>query len=295
MTGKLGNTAKLESNALSENHDPGGWATARCSWGVLSGIVLGGGESPLHGEGPDGSTSPAKETRAGQVGLEAHEPTSLRGIAERAKASKDHRFQNLYQCLNADLLRACWQDLNQDAASGVDGVTAAHYQENLEVNIQDLVRRLKPGGYRAQLVRRCYIPKDNGKERPLGIPALDDKLVQLACAKVLNAIYEQDFLDFSNGYRPNRSAKETVADLIFNLRYGCYGYIVEADINSFFDKIDHDWLLEMLASRIDDQAFLHLIRKWLKAGILDTDGNILEPETGTPQGGVSTPPTILRN
>ena len=112
----------------------------------------------------------------------------------------------------------------------MDGVTAAQYQENLEENIQDLVRRLKTKCYRAKRVRRCYIPKDNGKERPLGIPALEDKLVQLACAKVLNAIYEEDFLDFSHGYRPNRSAKETVADLIFNLQYGCYGYIVEADI-----------------------------------------------------------------
>jgi len=175
----------------------------------------------------------------------------------------------------------------------VDGVTAAHYQEDLEENIQDLVRRLKTKCYRAKLVRRCYIPKDNGKERPLGIPALEDKLVQLACAKLLNAIYEQDFLDFSHGYRPNRSAKETVSDLIFNLQYGCYGYIVEADIKSYFDVIDHDGLLEMLAQRIDDRAFLNLIRKWLKAGILDTDGRILDPETGTPQGGVISP--ILAN
>jgi RNA-directed DNA polymerase len=119
------------------------------------------------------------------------------------------------------------------------------------------------------------------------------KLVQLACAKLLNVIYEQDFLDFSHGYRPSRSAKETVADLIFNLQYGCYGYIVEADIKSYFDTIDHDGLLGMLAQRIDDQAFLNLIRKWLKAGILDTDGKILDPETGTPQGGVISP--ILAN
>lgn len=127
----------------------------------------------------------------------------------------------------------------------------------------------------------------------MGIPALEDKLVQLACAKVLNAIYEQDFLEFSTGYRPNRSAKETVADLTFNLQYGCYGYSVEADIKSFFDKINHDWLLEMLAYRIDDKAFLNVIRTWLKAGILDTDGTILDPETGTPQGGVISP--ILAN
>ena len=109
----------------------------------------------------------------------------------------------------------------------MDGVTAAQYQENLEENIQELVWRLKTKCYRAKLVRRCYVSKDNGKERPLGIPALEDKLVQLAGAK---AIYEEDFVDFSHGYRPNRSAKETVADLIFNLQYGCYGYIVEADI-----------------------------------------------------------------
>jgi len=251
------------------------------------------GEIRLHGEGPDGSTQPAKEPRAGHVGLGKHEPTSLRGIAKRARESKDHRFQNLYQCLNDDFLRACWLDLNKDAASGVDGVTAAQYRENLEENVQDLVRRLKNKCYRARPVRRCYIPKDNGKERPLGIPALEDKLVQLACAKLLTAIYEQDFLDFSNGYRPNRSAKETVADLTFNLQYGCYGYMVEADIKSFFENLDHDQLLKMLAQRIDDQAFLSLIRKWLKAGILDTDGAILDPETGTPQGGVISP--ILAN
>jgi RNA-directed DNA polymerase len=123
------------------------------------------------------------------------------------------------------------------------------------------------------------------ERKAAGHPALEDKLVQLACAKVLNAIYEEDLLDFSHGYRPNRSAKETVADLIFNLQYGCYRYSVEADIKNFFDTIDHDWL-EMLAQRIDDRAFLHLIRKWLKAEILDTDGKILDPETGMPQGGV---------
>ena len=123
-------------------------------------IVLGGGESPPQGEGPDGSTQPAKETRAGPVGLDKHGPTSLRGIAKRAKESKDHRFQNLYQCLNAEFLLECWQDLNQDAASGVDGVTAAEYQENLEENIQDLARRLKTKCYRAKLVRRCDIPKE---------------------------------------------------------------------------------------------------------------------------------------
>jgi group II intron reverse transcriptase/maturase len=291
--GKPGTIATLESTVASENHAPGRPEMAAYPWGVLSGIVLGGGESPLHGEGPDGSTQPAKETRAGQVGSEHHGPTSLRGIGNRAKQSKDHRFQNLSRCLNAGFLRECWHDLNKAAASGVDGITAAQYQENLESNIQDLAKKLENGSYRAKLIRRCYIPKEKGKERPLGIPALEDKLVQLACAKLLNAIFEEDFMEFSYGYRPGRGAKDAVADLTFNLQYGSYGYVVEADIQGFFDHIDHGWLLKMLEQRIDDRAFLNLIRKWLKAGILDTDGKVIHPEEGTPQGGIISP--VLAN
>ena len=125
--------------------------------------------------------------------------------------------------------------MNKDAASGVDGITAEVYQANLEANIADLAERVKAKRYRAKLVRRVYIPKENGKERPLGIPALEDKLVQLACAKVLNAIYEQDFLACSHGYRPGRSAKETIGDLTFELQFGKYGFLVEADIKGFLD------------------------------------------------------------
>ncbi len=237
--------------------------------------------------------SPQRKYRPNNVGSESPVQTSLRGIAKRAKACKHHRFQDLYRLVNAELLLLSWGDLNKNAASGVDKVTAADYQQNLESNIDALVERLKTKRYRAKLVRRCYIPKENGKQRPLGIPALEDKLVQLACAKVLTAIYEQEFVDFSYAYRPGRSAKEAVEDLTFNLQYGQFGYIVEADIKGFFDNIDHDWLLRMLALKIDDRAFLQLIRKWLKAGILDTDGKVIDPDTGTPQGGIVSP--ILAN
>ncbi len=227
------------------------------------------------------------------VGPGQHEPTFLRAIATKAQACKQHRFQDLYRCLDAEFLLHCWGDLNQDAASGVDGVTAAEYAKDLQANIQALAERLKTKRYRAQRVRRVYIPKENGTERPLGIPALEDKLVQLACAKLLVAIYEQDFLGCSYGYRPERGALDAVRELTFDLQYGVYGYVVEADVKGFFDNLDHDWLLEMLRLRIDDRAFLGLIRQWLKAGVLETDGAVTHPETGTPQGGIVSP--VLAN
>ncbi len=237
--------------------------------------------------------SPQRKLMPDTVGSERCEPTSLRGIAKRARACKHHRFRDLYRHLNAGFLLDCWGDLNKSAASGVDEVTAQAYQEDLEANIEALAERLETKRYRTKLVRRCYIPKENGKQRPLGIPALEDKLVQLACARLLTAIYEQDFLDSSYGYRPNRSAKEAVCDLTFNLQYGKYGYLVEADIKGFFEHMDHDWLLEMLRQRIDDRAFVNLIRKWLKAGILETDGQVIHPGAGTPQGGIVSP--VLAN
>jgi group II intron reverse transcriptase/maturase len=195
--------------------------------------------------------------------------------------------------LNEENLYDCWRYIKKNAASGVDQVSAREYEENLEENIRQLVERLKRGSYRAKLVRRQYIPKGEGKFRPLGIPATEDKLLQLAVKRILEAIYEQDFMRCSYGYRPGVGALNAVDKLTVKLQFGQYNFVVEADIKGYFDNIDHDWLVRMLEKRIDDRALMRLIKKWLKAGILDTDGQVIHPVTGTPQGGIVSP--ILAN
>jgi group II intron reverse transcriptase/maturase len=172
-------------------------------------------------------------------------------------------------------------------------VSADDYEQNLDENIHQLVEDLKRKRYRAKLVLRRYIPKGNGKFRPLGLVATQDKLLQMAVKRILQAIYEQDFLECSYGYRPNVSALDAVDKLTVKLQFGKYNYLAEADIKGFFDNLDHELLLNMLRERIDDKALLWLIKKWLEAGVLDTDGKVLHPETGSPQGGIISP--ILAN
>jgi RNA-directed DNA polymerase len=215
--------------------------------------------------------------------------TSLLGIAKKAKADKQYRFRNLYRELNEALLLDSWRLIRKEAAYGVDRVSANEYEANLEENIHQLVERLKRKSYRARLVRRQYIPKGDGGQRPLGIPATEDKLLQLAVKRLLEPIYEQDFLPCSYGYRPRVGALEAVDQLTVQLQFGGYHHVVEADIKGFFDNLSHEWLMRMLAERIDDQAILRLIKKWLKAGVLDTNGKVLRPEGGTPQGGIISP------
>jgi RNA-directed DNA polymerase len=219
--------------------------------------------------------------------------TSLQGIAQKAKTEKKYRFRNLYGALNEAYLHECWKDIKKDSAYGVDRISAEEYERNLSENIRGLVERLKEKRYHAKLVRRKYIPKGDGKERPLGIPAVEDKLLQVGVAEILKAIYEQDFLECSYGYRPKVGVYEASEQMMKEIQFGAYGWIVEADIKGYFDNIDHEWLIRMLEERIDDKAFTRLIRKWLRAGVLETDGKVIHPMTGTPQGGVVSP--ILAN
>jgi RNA-directed DNA polymerase len=224
--------------------------------------------------------------------IREHVQTSLQGIAKRAKESKKYRFCELYQMINRISLMDAWLDINRGAASGVDKVTAGEYEENLKENIIELEKRLKEKRYKAKLVRRVYIPKSKTKLRPLGIPALEDKLVQLAAAKILGAIYEQDFLSCSWGYRPEIGALDAVKDITKSLMTGKFSYIVDADITGFYDNINHEWMVKMLELRINDNAFIRLIKKWMKAGILD-DNKVMHPVKGTPQGGIVSP--VLSN
>ena len=166
-------------------------------------------------------------------------------------------------------LKRCFGQLKKKAAPGVDRVTWGEYNRELDRNIEGLVGRLKADRYRARLVRRKYIPKPNGKRRPLGILVIEEKVVQRASAGILNAIYEEDFLDCSYAYRAKRGVKDAVREVTRGLQFGKYRWVVEADIKGFYDNIDHEKLKVMLKQRINDGRLLRLIGKWLKAGILE--------------------------
>lgn len=238
------------------------------------------------GKGLTGIRKSVKGTLSGEEGLEQTMQTSLLAIAKKAQNLKGYRFLNLYRLIDENLLLDCWRDIRENAAYGVDRVSAQEYAENLDGNIRNLVERLKRKSYRARLVRRHYIPKPDGRMRPLGIPVVEDKLLQLAVTRILEAIYEHDFLRCSYGYRPNKGAHDAVDKLTVKLQFGQYNFVVEADIKGFFDNIDHDRLIELLSLRIADRTLLWLIKKWLKAGVLDTDGKVIHPATGSPQGGI---------
>lgn len=184
----------------------------------------------------------------------------MRGIAIKAKHNKNHRFGNLYGLIKKDGLYLAWKQINKKSATGIDKETVEEFKRNLNENLDAMADALKSKKYMARLVKRVYIPKGNGKTRSLGLPALRDKIIQKAIANILETIYEQDFLSCSYGYRPKIGVPKADKDLNKELM-GKYSYIVEADIGSFFDNIDHQWLMKMLEQRIEDKAFLRLIKK----------------------------------
>jgi RNA-directed DNA polymerase len=215
--------------------------------------------------------------------------TKLLRIAQRARGDPRARFTSLFHLLNEELLRDCFRELRANAAPGVDEVTKAAYADDLDARLADLVGRLHRMAYRPQPVRRVYIPKPGtGKLRPIGVPALEDKLVQAGLVRILEALYEQDFVADSYGFRPGRSCHEALRALGHTIDVGQVGYVVEADIKGFFDAIDRGWLAQFLAHRIADKRVLRMIERFLKAGVLE-DGAVQVSETGTVQGGVISP------
>ena len=220
--------------------------------------------------------------------------STLSALNRKAVEDRKHRFRNLYGLLDLQMLYTSFHSLNRNAAPGVDGVMWEDYGKNLDENLRALLDRLKGKRYRAQPVRRHYIPKGD-KKRPLGIPSLEDKILQHAASQILESIYEADFSKQSVGYRRGQpGARESSLRLARELDSGTYRWVVEADIRAFFDEVDHNWLGRMLEQRINDRAFIGLIRKWLKAGVLEAGADELEvPEAGTPQGGIISP--VLAN
>jgi RNA-directed DNA polymerase len=209
----------------------------------------------------------------------------------RLAAARDRRMQFtalLHHVYDLEMLRAAYLSLKREAAAGVDGETWRHYGERLEENLRDLADRLKRGAYRAKPVRRVYIAKTDGRQRPLGVTALEDKIVQRATVEVLNAIYETDFLGFSYGFRPGRSPHDALDALYAGLLTRKVNWVLDLDIRGFFDSIDHGWLKKFVEHRIADRRVVRLIQKWLKAGALE-DGKRTVVEEGTPQGSSISP------
>jgi RNA-directed DNA polymerase len=212
-------------------------------------------------------------------------PSALDRVRCIAEKDKGARFTALLHHVDVDRLRAAYRALNPKAATGVDGVTWFEYGLDLEENLRDLHARVHRGSYRAKPSRRAYIPKPDGRQRPLGIAALEDKILQRAVVEVLNAIYETDFLGFSYGFRPGRSPHQALDALAFAIGRRKVSWILDADIRGYFEHIDRSWMARLLEHRIGDRRLLRLIQKWMSAGVIE-NGELVDTLEGTPQGGI---------
>jgi len=213
---------------------------------------------------------------------------ALERIRKIAKERKKEKLTALFHHISTELLEEAFYELKEDAAPGMDRLTWKAYDADLECNIEDLHQRVQGGAYRALPSRRVYIPKPDGRQRPLAVAALEDKIVQRAVAALLNAVYEEDFLGFSYGFRPGRGTHDALDALCVGIDSKKVSFILDADIRSFFDEIDQEWLIRFLEHRIGDRRIIRLIQKWLKAGVLE-DGVVSVSERGTGQGSVISP------
>jgi len=232
--------------------------------------------------------SVARNTSPTQRGIDVL--TALQRIGQRAKERPKEKWTNLLTHVRAPLLAEAYQRLRRDAAAGVDAVTWAGYGDRLDERLHDLEDRIHRGSYHPQPVRRVYIPKGDGRDRPLGIPALEDKVVQQAVRMVMEPIYEAEFLGFSYGFRPGRSPHDALDALAVAIdrSEGRVRWVLDADIRSFFDTIDHGWMQRFIEHRIGDTRLVRLLMKWMRAGVME-DGKLRETQAGTPQGGLVSP------
>src|SRR5580765_8313150 len=212
----------------------------------------------------------------------------LAGVRKAARENKEMKFTALLHHLTVDLLRESFYSLKRKAAPGVDGVTWQEYESGVEDRLVDLHGRVHRGAYRALPSRRVYREKEDGRQRPLGVAALEDKLVQYAVTTILNQIYEEEFLGFSYGFRPGRGQHDALDALSYALLKKKVNYILDADVRSFFDNLDKGWMIKFVEHRVADPRILRLIQKWLKAGVME-EGKWSEPQTGTAQGSVISP------
>jgi RNA-directed DNA polymerase len=236
----------------------------------------------------EGTKGNSGETRMRRTLGRGSVPQGLERVRQAARAKKKERFTALFHHVDIGLLRAAYYELKRKAAPGIDGVTWKDYEKDLEANLVDLHTRIHRGTYQALPSRRKYIPKPEGRKRPLGITALEDKIVQRAVVEVLNAIYEEDFRGFSYGYRPGRRQHDALDALAVGITRTKVSWIMDADISKFFDSVSHEWLVRFLEYRIGDPRMIRLISKWLKAGVME-DGVVTPTEEGTPQGAVISP------
>lgn len=218
--------------------------------------------------------------------------TKLERIADKSAHTARPEFTSLYHLIDAEMLVQCHRELSGKKAVGIDEMTKAEYGRNLGANIQGLVTRLRNRSYKPQPALRVYIPKDNGKMRPLAIACYEDKIVQLALKKILEAIYEPKFLGNMYGFRPGRGCHDAVREVYYRLNNGRICYVVDADIKGFFDHIDHEWMIKFLQLYIKDPNIIWLVKKFLKAGVMD-EGNYIATDEGSPQGSIVSP--ILAN